>query len=762
MNLFLRNYNKRCLGKRIKKSRQAGRHTATMLLVGMLAVSALTGCSGGGNKMPEKESGASGGQTAKGRYMETEIALPDEVKGKKYADCIENTDGSLDFYFDDGGAGYVGYTYDGTGWKLAGNIDKLSGEASDSPFRLFKLFRGQDDKRYLMATDENYTFHIGVASDSGEVTELFSDVFKVQEGADYGLTPDYINILKNGNLLVSSYDQADVFSVEGEKLFSMAQDGTGMDRRLCAHTGQGNYLTVSDGRLVRYDTETGEKTGSFDMTEKKSGNWRDMKTFEGSDGSIYTAGQSGLFHTGKDGTVWELIIDGTLNSMGRQDIYMNGFFAGTADDYYGIYNKAGGEHPQFFHYVFDQKADTVPPETLSVYSLRDNPAVRQAATMLQKQNPQVRVEVRIAVEDNDEAVSEDVIRALNTELLNGKGADVLILDGLPADSYKEKGILTDMRELFADMKSDLLPNVISGFTNEDGSIYYMPARVKLPIAYGEEEAVGAFQSLDSMKAYDGNPPLHVLNTYENLLWQTAYTCYSEIFNEDGSVKKGSLLNYLETVKISGERAGIKTSFTEQESEELGINNAAIPDGFGRQDGYALGIKSCSAAVELINFIDNAMLSVAAMEQGGYRMQDVNGIYLPTVMAGISSSSRNEAAAQEFIKILFGPEVQNESFYDGFTVRMDSYEKWKAVEKDSIASIGIQSSDYVLEGGWPSLEKREELGALLKTVTTAAVVDNTIMQMIVDGSKDYFDGKESLEGAAAAIENKIGLYMAEKE
>ena len=144
------------------------------------------------------------------------------------------------------------------------------------------------------------------------------------------------------------------------------------------------------------------------------------------EGGFYAAGPSGLYHTGRNGTVWEQLIDGSLNSMGRQDLTIRGFFTGSDGSYYGIYTTTGEEKVLFLHYVYNSTVDTVPPETVSVYSLRDNKAVRQAAAILQKNNPQVRVDFRVAVEDEEEAVTEDVIRALNTELLNGKGADCLL------------------------------------------------------------------------------------------------------------------------------------------------------------------------------------------------------------------------------------------------------------------------------------------------------------------------------------------------
>ena len=47
----------------------------------------------------------------------------------------------------------------------------------------------------------------------------------------------------------------------------------------------------------------------------------------------------------------------------------------------------------------------------------------------------------------DGVTAEDAVKALNTELLAGNVPDVLVLDGLPADSYIEKGILADISEV---------------------------------------------------------------------------------------------------------------------------------------------------------------------------------------------------------------------------------------------------------------------------------------------------------------------------
>ena len=58
----------------------------------------------------------------------------------------------------------------------------------------------------------------------------------------------------------------------------------------------------------------------------------------------------------------------------------------------------------------------------------------------------------------------DRIRALNARILAGDGPDILVLDGLPTESYIEKGILADLNPLLGDLKEELLPSVLSAYT----------------------------------------------------------------------------------------------------------------------------------------------------------------------------------------------------------------------------------------------------------------------------------------------------------
>ena len=48
---------------------------------------------------------------------------------------------------------------------------------------------------------------------------------------------------------------------------------------------------------------------------------------------------------------------------------------------------------------------------------------------------------------------EDALKTLSTDILAGNGPDVLILDGMPVDSYVKKGILTDISDVVDEVKA---------------------------------------------------------------------------------------------------------------------------------------------------------------------------------------------------------------------------------------------------------------------------------------------------------------------
>ena len=63
-------------------------------------------------------------------------------------------------------------------------------------------------------------------------------------------------------------------------------------------------------------------------------------------------------------------------------------------------------------------------------------------------------------------------------------------------------------------------------------------------------------------------------------------------------------------------------------------------------------------------------------------------------------------------------------------------------------------------GWPSEPLRRRLTEFCKTVKHSAGRNWKVKQILLEYSKDYFDGTASLEDAAKKLMTKITLYLQE--
>ena len=212
------------------------------------------------------------------------------------------------------------------------------------------------------------------------------------------------------------------------------------------------------------------------------------------------------------------------------------------------------------HYTYDPQMPSVPTQTLTVYglNLEQTDTIRQAASMFQLEHPDVRVELIDGQITSGSTTVSDTIRALNTELLGGNGADLLVLDGLPAESYIEKGILEDMKDFLSPMiaSGELTEQVSKPYTEESGSIYQIPTRMTLLAAYGDSQAVASLVSMEAMRAYQkdsSNLPLRPKTNYESLLRQILMLRYDEVVDmRTGKPYPDKIKELLETVKVLGE------------------------------------------------------------------------------------------------------------------------------------------------------------------------------------------------------------------
>ena len=117
--------------------------------------------------------------------------------------------------------------------------------------------------------------------------------------------------------------------------------------------------------------------------------------------------------------------------------------------------------------------------------------------MFQREHTDVYISYEIGCAGEEGFNWEDALKSLSTQLLAGKGPDVLDLTGLPWESYAEKGVLLDLSGDLAELSADgeLLENIAGACVLADGTCPALPAQFDVPLLHGSSAAIAAIRAL---------------------------------------------------------------------------------------------------------------------------------------------------------------------------------------------------------------------------------------------------------------------------
>jgi len=131
-----------------------------------------------------------------------------------------------------------------------------------------------------------------------------------------------------------------------------------------------------------------------------------------------------------------------------------------------------GRQEHFLDDAAQQFMSVYPNVTVTVNAFSKPPDVKTGQDA--NGNPQAMITVNENQQAQDQA---DYVQSVNTELMSGKGADILVMDILPYQKYADGGQLADMDSLMdsdpAFNQSDYYMNVLDA-AKYDGKLYLFP------------------------------------------------------------------------------------------------------------------------------------------------------------------------------------------------------------------------------------------------------------------------------------------------
>lgn len=729
------------------------------VFLAFLMLVSLAGCKKDGEVVGElsenTEGGAENENKAMGRYVEKEMSLPENMDQEQVMLFENNQKGEPTFYcYNKSGkeAAFSTYSLKKDGTYEQKEIEWLNSLKLKSKGLHITYVNGKDGNAYAayrISTDpEKVPQSIFVKSKDGKTAEPVN-IPEAEETVEYGykLSVSNIGVLENGNILIMTFGDVILFDgASGRRIESNNLKDAGSSKLMVL----GNtYYILEQGAVRTYDGATGKELESIpiEVSEIYGAHFL-VKPNE----NCYLVSEEGIQLKKKGADLWEMVVDGSLNTLGAPKYHIKGFEAGEKNEYY-VYFGSMEDKQRLVQYVYDENMPAEPEITLQIFSMTDSSVVRQAISQFQSQNPNVKVELSVAASEDAAAGNEDYIRAFNTELLAGKGPDLLLLDGLSEDAYIEKGVLLDLKDLLSPLvdSGDLLPGVAASH-EKDGKIYSIATRMKLPMAYGTKEAVLAAQDLKSLgKFVKDAKDQSVLGIVDPSMLLSFYypICEAQLRKQDGQIEEEKLKEFLSDLKtvVDG------SVMSDQTQEKYPSSDWDL-----LYEGNQLYVTQTEGFF-------HAQSPVSVIDLMGGVMDVIQESYVPMGKIGINSAGKNIELSKSFVKTLFSKEVQSADFYDGFSVNKNVLSDYrdkvnKAGEAYGGSFAGADGKNYEMKIAWPEEERRIEIITACETVTRKVEGDQTILSAIQKESGDYFTGERSLDDTVLAIINKTKLYLQE--
>ena len=749
-----------------KKGMTARKAAAWLLILAAVTVMAAGcgpkpgGAEAGGADAPTADNGGTGDNSdvPRGRYVEQELAFPFDPSTEMMEAMMLSPEGDLLVLTYNQEMENRIYRMEDTGeW----NMDEALTASIPEGSMLLKMNGTKDAAYYYLTQGEER--YIGKMAWGSQKMERLADPAFEKDGI-YNIS-DFL-AADSGAVLFSLMDgKTVVWKPEDGGSLQLYQKNRNSTLNTSSTLVGDTYITAGDLGFLAYDMETGKELETIPYQTGDSDAEGSLAAGEGDD--IYLCNAAGIHHMALGGTMWETIVDGSLNSLSLPGIRISKMCVGKNNDFFVWYEK--DENPVLAHYVYDPDIISVPTSTLTVYGLdlSEKYLIRQGAIRFQMENPDVRVEVIDGRKQMEGMMDADIIRSLNEELLTGAGTDVLVLDGHPGKSYIEKGILEDMSELLAPFteSGEIYRNLTGHFRRSDGSVYEVPVRVLFPVVYGEAGATASLSSLQAYLEYQESPGAGSISgktVYENILRRLAFLYDQELWDDDGKLKEEELTDLLEAAMRTGEHSGARVLYPEDEDNGAGKRyNLVAENGFTTPDHLGIMAGDNQASLELPREMAEMSLSFAVMREKGYPLQSVNHTFYPEERVAINRNSRQKETAERFVTFLLSEQIQGEDVEDGFPVTRAGVERWK--QRQIVMSYGTGNWDgLMIYGDYPTESERKLLLDMIPDLNNPVVPDPTVLSIMAEESEGYFSGTQDLPAAVKAIISKVTLYRAETE
>lgn len=694
-----------------------------------------------------------GKEKAMGRYVEEEVELPNEINERDefILSMITNPKDELEIYTCKTWDGLHRYILgaDGTwtentpAWELGDLIHCLS---------TFQY--GEDGKLYVaQGVNENSAlmFKLYELSEDGTKLQLPMEGWDiVDETGAYPIITDF-NVMENGEVLAKEYDSERGFHYDasGKKL---SEFESGAESSVNSAGSDIISLNETRDKILFLDKTTGLENKKVAITQSDPEvDYSNVAICNKGNDNIYIANRSGIFYINKNSSVLQTMVDGMNTTLNISHLSIKSMAITEDDKFYVLFKDKGGFGGQLMSYVYKSDVPTVPDKELVISSLEENEIIKEAIVEFQRKYPEVYIDYRVAKVNGSGLPDEEYIKVLNSEILAGEGADIIVCDDLPETDYVDKGIFADISDVINPLvESDQIYGNIVDFYKQENKIYTLPMKFEVCVYTGNQDAVAAASSsLEELQKYYANnqeiPLLGEKLSYKQLFNWYYGVYHGELFDNQGLPVPDKMTAFLEQLKSINQ---YNEKYTETE------------DWFTKNCYLDLAQEKSQLAITNIYNIDSLLYANNSLYDPTMPRDNIllsAGAFQPDTVVGINKNSNEKKIAKDFIDILLSEKVQQSDKGSGIPMNKNAILHWYEEYDEWIINRYIQDNEtgFQLVVTYPAEKSQvDSLVNMINDLSTPVRYDMTIYNFMINEIDPLFQGEKTAEEVTASILEKI--------
>ncbi|WP_455714030.1 hypothetical protein [Anaerosporobacter sp.] len=492
--------------------------------------------------------------------------------------------------------------------------------------------------------------------------------------------------------------------------------------------------------------------------------------------AIYVTCQFGVYRHVLNGNVMEQLVSGELTNLGSPSISVTSFQV--KEDGSFLIGYTSGELDS---YCYNADVPSVPSNQIRVYSLYESKTIQQAIADYRKNNPDMFIKLEIGLTGNDAMTKTDAIQKLNTSVLAGDGPDIIILDGLPMDSYIEKGVLYDLSNVMKEIEQSdtYFTNITHAYEKENG-LYGVPMKFQIPIVTGNEKEISKVDTLEKLSQMikdmreDDNNTTTIMGAYtpQQVLERMELGCSSSWLMKDGKMDEAKLKEYLIYAKdiYEFELEDLSEDVISMQKEYLKEVNEKLNGQTGKILTISTQLMSVDRKIVIgnINEIYDYQILLASLSQDtsiSYQRFDMQSKYnfVPNGIVAVNAASKDMETTIDFFKTLYSKKLQEADVDEGLPVNKEVFSnlaKGKNVMDHYIGTSDQNGNEVSYHLTIPTDVDMKALTEMADSLSTPCLMDSTIQDTIETYGEKVLSSEISIDEGVRAIVQKVNLYLQE--